>query len=391
MADYVGKFPAYLVESSVEERRNYFKNYIAPHPKLKEAVKDTVFEITSILSEGIVFVCGPTGVGKMELVKRVIKSLEKLAEPKLSTNKGCIPVVNIEAIAPAHGSFDFAELWKNGLKQLKEPLIDKKISYVDEVVIDDAGERIIISKIKKANMLDVLAGTLYFRESSALIINEAHHMLRVASGKKINSEVDVIKSLANMSKTPVVLVGTYELVTYLKDLIDSSTDQANRRAEIVEFSRYKYEVPDQVVDFCKIVNQFLLHMPLSKAPEVLITGGSDKDFIYYYKHTIGCIGTLKQWLYRAYNLVLQEEALTLTRKHLERTKISGRRCEGMLQSALDGEKELQEILSEGEIEKKLTLKNSNQPESQKPAEDKGRANKPFTPNPRRDKTGTEQF
>lgn len=69
--------------------------------------------------------------------------------------------------------------------------------------------------------------------SSALIINEAHHMLRVASGKKVNSQPEVIKSLVNLGKTPVVLVGTYELTVYLQDLRLAVTDQLNTRTRTV--------------------------------------------------------------------------------------------------------------------------------------------------------------
>ena len=339
MGDSVGnlRFPVELLDKSVIERCEYFSDYIIPHPFLKHAVNTTVSKIGNIRSGRIILVCGPAGAGKNELIKKVTTRLIEIAQPNLLSNKGCIPVVNVEASAPDLGNFNFPKLWSSTLKIMKEPMLDKKIKYVDEVTMNSEGERVVLSKIKKADMREVLENALRYRQSSALVINEAHHLLRVSNGNDANWEV--IKCLANNSQTPIVLVGTYELTTLLEDLDKYFTDQVS----IVEFPHYSHENKSQVEMFGNIIIQLLRHMPLEKTAEALVID----NFMYFYKYTLGCVGTLKDWFNSAYESALQEHAVTLTKKHLEETRISGHRCTGMLKSVLDGEKKLAVIKGEG--------------------------------------------
>ncbi|KUO72187.1 MAG: hypothetical protein APF81_10960 [Desulfosporosinus sp. BRH_c37] len=332
MGDSVGnlRFPVELLDKSVIERHEYFSDYIIPHPFLKQAVNDTVSKIGSIRSGRIIFVCGPTGVGKNELVNKVTARLIELAQPNLLSNRGCIPVVNVEASAPDSGSFNFPKLWSSTLRIMKEPMLDKKIKYVDEVTTNSKGEQIVRSKIEKVDIREVLESALRHRQSSALVINEAHHLLRVSNRNDVNW--DVIKSLTSNSQTPIVLVGTYELITFLEDSNKSFTEQVS----IVEFPRYSHEVKSQVETFGNTIIQFLRHMPLEKTAEALVK----HNCMYFYKYTLGCVGSLKDWLNSAYDLALQDQAVTLTKKYLEEARISGHRCTGMLKSITDGERKM---------------------------------------------------
>ncbi|WP_407306396.1 ATP-binding protein [Desulfosporosinus sp. SB140] len=372
-------FPVELLNKSVLERRDYFSNYIIPHPFLKQAVKDTVSKIGSIRSERIVFVCGPTGVGKKELVNKVTTRLIELAKPKLLSNKGCIPVVNVEASAPDSGNFNFPKLWSSALRSMKEPISDANFNEV----INTEGERVVLSRIKKGDMREVLEDVLQYRQSSALIINEAHHLLRVSSGKKANWEVDVIKSLANKSQTPIVLVGTYELTTFLEDLDKSLTDQVNRRTSIVEFPRYRHDTKSQVEMFGNTIIQLLRHMPLEKTAEALVK----HDFMYFYKYTLGCAGSLKDWLNSAYDLALQEQTVTLTKKHLDETRISGHRSMGMLKSITDGERKMAIIQSDGDIDTALGINKENKEATKKLTPKAKKRTLPGIRNPKRDAVG----
>jgi len=376
-------FPVELLDKSEIERREYFSDYIIPHPFLKQAENATVSKIGSIRSGRIIFVCGPTGVGKNELVNKVTARLINLAQPKLLSNKECIPVVNVEASAPDLGNFDFPKLWKNALKKTIEPMTDERKSFFDEVIINTEMERVVLSKIKKGDMREVLEDVLRFRQTSALIINEAHHLLRVSSGKKANWEVDVIKSLANKSQTPIVLVGTYELTTFLEDLDKSFTDQINRRTSIVEFSRYSLDAKSQVEIFGNTIIQLLRHMPLEKTAEDLVRN----NFMYFYKYTLGCVGSLKDWLNSAYDLALQDQAVTLTQKHLEETRISGHRCTGMIKSIYAGEKKLARIQSEGDIDEALGINKESKEGTKKVTPKTRKRTPPFTRNPKRDAVG----
>ena len=207
-------YPIELLDKPIEERYDYFVSQVISHKNLEDAISKTLFNIRSSTGERIIFVCGPSGVGKTVFNQQVSDKVVEISKSKFINNKGCIPVVNVEASAPEERSFDMTLLYLDALRNLNEPMLNKKVSYSEEVIVSPTGMPIITAKTKKAEYKDVLASALRHRNTSALIINEAHHMLRVATGKKANWLVDVIKSLANRSKTPIVLVGTYELLIF---------------------------------------------------------------------------------------------------------------------------------------------------------------------------------
>lgn len=373
-------FPRELLNCSINDRLNYFENYIVPHKFLENAISDTFNFITSKISERLVFVCGPSGVGKKVLIKEIKKMIVKQQSATLIENPGCIPVVDVEAIAPEQGSFNFRNLWRSALINLNEPMLDQKISYGETKVRNTFGQNIILSRIQKADYMEVLQNALKYREVKALIINEAHHMLRVASGKKANWSVDLLKTLTNCSQTPIILVGTYDLTSFLEDLNLGITDQINQRTKVVNFPRYRQSVKNEVQIFGKTAKKLLLNMPLEQTAEKLV----DEDWKYFYTYSLGCIGSLKNWLMDAYSLAIKSESKTLTREHLEATRISGHRCLGMLQSIENGERNMEKIQSEGDILKKLGFAKSESTSEKNYPKEKP---KPFERNPKRDVVG----
>ncbi len=122
-------------------------------------------------------------------------------------------------------------------------------------------------------------------------------------------------------------------------------------------------------------------MPLKKTSEHLV----DKDWRYFYKYSLGCIGSLKNWFMDAYSFALERQSKTLTKEHLEVTRISGRRSSGMLESILEGEKKMTNIKSEGNIDAKLGFSKlkSSSPSNSEDNSLKIRP-KPFDRKPKRD-------
>ncbi|MCC5616345.1 TniB family NTP-binding protein, partial [Nostoc sp. CHAB 5836] len=72
------------------------------------------------------------------------------------------------------------------------------------------------------------------RKPKIFFIDEAHHMLMIASGRKLTDLPEAIKSLANRTSVVHGLVGTYELLT-LHDV----GDQLSRPSAYVHFPRYR--------------------------------------------------------------------------------------------------------------------------------------------------------
>ncbi len=374
------RFSEELIEGDKEIKMEYFKNYVVEHKFLENAIIDTIGSLTNHVSESLVFVCGPSGVGKKELIRGVTKRLNSMAEKKIIENPGCIPVVQVEALAPQQGSFNFNNLYKSILKTMNEVLLNSKISYSDITSVDSLGQSITLSKVQKAEYHEVLQNALRYRDVMALIINEAHHMLRISGSKKFNWSIDLLKSLTNESQTPIVLVGTYALASYLVDFESVITDQINQRARIINFPRYRQDVVEEVDVFLKTAKKLLLNMPLEKTSEHLI----DKDWRYFYKYSLGCIGTLKNWLMRAYSVALDSQSKTLKKEHLDQTKITGLRSSGMLNSIIEGERTMESILSEGDISIKLGFGKTKEKTENSTDTQTNKTTKPFERKSKRD-------
>ena len=118
------------------------------------------------------------------------------------------------------------------------------------------------------------------------------------SGRKLQDQLDSIKSLANLTKTVHVLVGTYELLPFR-----NLSGQLSRRSVDIHFPRYRADRREDYLAFQSVLFTFQRHLPL--------VGNTDlvKDFDFCYERSIGCVGVLKDWLTRALAMALSQEAL----------------------------------------------------------------------------------
>ena len=368
-------FPARLLDASIEERKKYFRDFVVYHEHLVEAIRQTLVYVTSLVPERIVFVIGPSGVGKKVLIEAVKAKLLELAKPRLTENPGCIPVVDVEAMAPLEGSFDFPRLCRRALEKMNEPMLDHKIRYDDVTGFDSQGRIVLLSKKRKADYQEVLQDTLKYREVLAFIIDEGQNLLSVASGKKVNWSVDVIKSLANVSHTPIVMVGTDALMLFLRDLDIKSTDQINQRTRIVYYPPYNSKVTRERNIFGKTAKKLLRHMPLEQTSEELV----DDHWEYLYEWTSGCIGTLKIWLMDAYAQALKSKAKKLTREHLETIRLLKFQKDGLEKSIKTGKERMKKL----EDDTGLNL-DSNESNNNLKTHHSKKKTKPGTRNPKRD-------
>ncbi len=338
----MGKFPASLLNASEKERKLYFKQHIVDHPYIRDAVKSAYSLLDSLVSERLVFVCGPSGVGKSEFVK---KFKEKIVSQDGVTNlnkPGMVPVVDVEASAPEKNSFDFDLLWMSILEQLREPLIDRKISYVERNI---TGINRSISIKRKPDYIRVVANALKYRGVKALIIDEAHHMLRISSGKRLNWSADILKTLVNLSGVPVILVGTYALLAYLEDLNPQITDQIGLRSKLIHIPRYHANIQDEQHNFGVCAKNLYLNMPFEKINRLFI----ETNWQYLYTYTLGRVGALKVWFMDAYSYALEKKAECLTLEHLERTQKPGHLCETELSNIRTGEERMRTVMSNGKL------------------------------------------
>lgn len=323
-------YPQQLLQASISEKVTFFVNYTMAHPHLIQAFNEVMQLVRSAPGISLIFVVGPTGVGKTTLLHRLEQKLTEKALPELKHNQGKIPVIGLEAKAPEFSQFDWKDFYIRLLKILNEPLVEKKISYGQSC-----------SKWRAA-----VESALINRSPDAFYIDEAHHLTMLPSGRKLKDQPETLKSLANLTQVKIIPTGTYDLLP----LIDLG-DQLCRRSKTIHFQRYHGENSQEAQAFKSVVQTFSQYLPLPKRPDLL----SHWEFLY--ERSLGCVGILKDWLSVTLCTVLDSDNLaqTITFSDLQRHAPGVRQCLMMLKAISMGEQQLQES-DEDLLKLKLALK-----------------------------------
>jgi len=353
-------FPRELLTGPAEDRLAYFRNHTVAHPMLKEADEAVMRAIRQPAGASLIFVFGPTGVGKTTLLLHIQKRLAESSKQELPEDNSYIPVASVEAIASDNGHFSWKEHYQRALQALSEPLIDNKVDFAARSSHKDRNGRLVFNARTCASELRLaLEGALRYRRVKAFIIDEAQHLTRMASGRRLQDQLDCIKSLANITGTLHVLVGTYELLAFR-----NLSGQLSRRSTDIHFRRYRADSAADVRVFQSVLWDFQRHLPVSREPELLA------HWRYCYERTIGCVGVLKNWLMQCLSEVIETEAPTLTLAHLEKHALSVPQCVSMSTETVQGEETLLE--KEEDREKLQRLLGIDRPVQTSGASDKQR-------------------
>lgn len=317
---------------SPESRLHRFRIYTVAHPRLVEAKETLMNAIRGAEPNSLIFVFGPTGVGKTTLrlkIEQVIVS-ELLSELHEDLTK--IPVVSVEAVAPESGSFNWRDHYTRLLHQLDEPLIDRKLNRQPEGVPPGSNRRFMpTSRAVGSEYRYAVEQAIRYRRPVAVMIDEAQHLGKIASGRRLLDQLDVIKSIANQTKTVHVLFGTYDLLAFR-----NLNGQLSRRSIDVHLARYRAEDPEDRQIFINIVRSFEKELPFEEPSELV----SDWEFLY--ERSLGCVGILKEWLVRAATVVSRKGSRKLTRATVESQALCLAQCEQLHREITDGELKLSE-------------------------------------------------
>lgn len=325
-------FPRELLDQPPETRLGYFKSLTIAHPLLREADAALKQAIQEPAGWSLIFVYGPTGVGKTTLRRRVEKHLKESMMEELRLDPGMVPVVCMEAAAPDSSQFSWKDYYRRALIALDEPLIDRKLTRQVRSSFRDAFGRVLNDpRTPGLEIRTALESALIHRRPAAFFIDEAQHLAKMKSGRKLQDQLDSIKSLASLANTVHVLVGTYELLPFR-----NLSAQLSRRSIDIPFPRYRAERSEDYTAFRNAVFTLQSHLPL--------TGNSDllPHLEYCYERSIGCVGLVKDWLTRALALAMNQGAHEVSLKILEKTAWSLDQSERMARETVDGESDVSE-------------------------------------------------
>jgi hypothetical protein len=373
----VRKFPEGLLGQPLEDRHRYFNDYTVSHPSFQKAFNDLIDRIYNGSKNSIILAFGPAGAGKSKLIKKVQERLIKDNFQKYQIDRGLLPILAIEAVPPDQGSFDWKDFYYRCLVQADEILIDYKM---------DIDEREGNKKLKndgKAALRRSLENVLTFRKPLAFFIDEAQHITMTTNSRNLRNQINILKSLANLTNVPIVLSGNYDLLTY-RDL----NGQTIRRGKDIHVRRYDAKNRDDLESFINVLLAFQQHLPLPEEPDLI------NNWDYFYSRSIGCIGILKDWLYLTYQVATNNNAniRTLEIDDFRKHELPPERSIKLLRETTQGETKYEKSLEQEEqlyIELGLIENTSDIEDSTaEPKETKGNK-KPGQRKPHRDTVGIE--
>ena len=325
-------FPPELLEQSPEARLGYFKSFTIAHPLLREADAALKQAIQEPTGWSLIFVYGPTGVGKTTLRRRVEKHLKEAMMEALRKDPGMLPVVSLEAPAPDSHQFSWKDYYLRALVELEEPLIDRKLTHTAHTSFrGGSGRALNDPRVPGIELRLALESSLIHRRPKAFFIDEAQHLAKMRSGRKLQDQLDSIKSLASITNTVHVLFGTYELLPFR-----NLSAQLSRRSIDIHFPRYRAERSGDYTAFRSVVFTLQRHLPLPGESDLL------PHVEYCYERSIGCVGLVKDWLTRALALAINQGADTVSFKMLQKTAWPLDQSERMAREAVDGESDMSE-------------------------------------------------
>ncbi len=324
-------FPRDLLAQVPKARLNYFQTYIMAHPRLVAAKDSVVDAIEARAPNSLVLLVGPTGVGKTALRQKVEQVLTSSMLPDLQCDRARIPVVSLECKASESGSFKWRDHFRRLLLEMQEPLVDYKLSPKAPAHFSEREKFIPAARAAGYEYHHAVECALRFRRPAAVLLDEAQHLARMASGRRLSDQLDVIKSLANCTQTVHVLLGTYELLAFR-----NLSGQLSRRSIVIDFPRYRADDPQDRKVFQTILRSFERQLPVPEPPDLM------SHWEYLYERSIGCVGILKDWLMRALAVAVKQNRATLTVRDLHAQELSAIQCDKILSEALEGEMALNE-------------------------------------------------
>lgn len=301
-----------------------FKAKLVGHPLLKSTYEDLMQVICEPAGYSLAAVMGPTGVGKSTLINKVHKTAEEDAGDAIRAHPDIVPVVRLEVPSPETGSFSWRDFYLRALAELKEPASDWQVAL--RMGHGRKPEMARLSSLNQTELRIRMESACAHRKVRLLLVDEAQHLTKMSSGRRLLDQMDALKSIASLSGVFVVLVGTYELIRLLE-----LNGQLARRCRSIHLPRHRRDAPAEWVHFQTVLRSLESGIALAGKTDLVC----ESELLY--RGSAGCIGILKGWLTRAYAQALRTGLPELNGEVLRRTALPSSSIRKIAQEVKEGE------------------------------------------------------
>ncbi len=322
----------YRPSLSRQQKLDLFRDCTVVHPHLKTAYEEFRDAVRNPGGTSLIFLFGPTGVGKTTLLRQITKVMVEENWHRIKTDSDYLPVATAEARAPESGSFDWKSYYQSVLVALTElPVRTQLTRPRSQLKKSKRYQKSIGSSSSHLSTLrEQVIVNMRHRGLITFLTDEAQRFSKMASSNRQQAQMDAIQSMASMTNTLHGLFGTYELLEFR-----NLSGQLSRRSVDIHFPRYQADFPEDLIEFQRVLKSFGEKMSLTNPPLL------EQHWEYFYERSIGCVGILKDWLTQAYRKALDENASTLTDQHWQPYAPSVSKCLQMAAEAIEGEKAFQ--------------------------------------------------
>ncbi|MEX0608653.1 MAG: TniB family NTP-binding protein [Balneolaceae bacterium] len=277
-------FPAELLQATCDQRVEYFSNgFILEHEILKYINISLEKKLLKPDLYQILLVTGPTGAGKTLVALNALNTIYKNShEQNLDTR---LPAIYLET--PKLGGNQFS--WKGLYGRLLEAMMYPNLEHVRKVTHSEKEHNVKLYSAKNLSenqLRERVEERIKELKVKVIILDELQHMFAFTEAN-VKTNLDVLKSIANITKCQMVLVGTYEGISKIQ-----WNGQLARRTDKIHFHRYKLETEENRYQFLLAYSGLLSHVCFDLDKNLLF----ENNITDVYMRCLGCIGILKQMI-----------------------------------------------------------------------------------------------